>query len=93
MRKSTLIIALLLSFFTTSSQVYDAYNHAELKKDSKGRFIGDISVLGIMNRATLDAADDKNFLKEFTLKLKIWDYLGEPMEMYAFQWKRKKRIF
>jgi len=90
MRKSTLIIALLLSFFTTSSQVYDAYNHAELKKDSKGRFIGDISVLGIMNRATLDAADDKNFLKEFTLKLKIWDYLGEPMEMYAFQWKRKK---
>jgi hypothetical protein len=85
-----LIIFLLLSFFTVNSQVYDAYNHGELKKDSEGRFIGEISVLGTMNRATLDAADDKNFLNEFTLKMKIWDYLGEPMEMYAFQWKRKK---
>lgn len=85
-----LFIVFLLSFFLANSQVYDAYNHGELKKDTQGRFIGDISVLGIMNRTTLDAADDKNFLKEFTLKMKIWDYLGEPMEMYAFQWKRKK---
>ncbi|WP_156115562.1 hypothetical protein [Psychroserpens sp. Hel_I_66] len=90
MKKTTFLTALLFLSFLANSQVYVAYNHGDLKEDSQGRFIGDLKVSDIMNRATLDAADDKKFLKEFTLKMKVWDYLGEPMEMYAFQWTRKK---
>jgi hypothetical protein len=85
--KNKLIPILLLIFtFVANAQIYDG----TLVEDSKGRFIGDIKVLGIMNRATIDAVDKTGLLNEFTLKMKVWDYLGEPLEMYAFQWFRKE---
>ncbi|PKG42748.1 hypothetical protein [Psychroflexus sp. MES1-P1E] len=85
--KNKLIPILLLIFtFVANAQIYDG----TLVEDSKGRFIGDIKVLGIMNRAPIDAVDKTGLLNEFTLKMKVWDYLGEPLEMYAFQWFRKE---
>lgn len=83
--KLILVLLLLLSCFA-NAQMRDG----RLIEDANGRFIGDIKVLRIMNRATYEAADKTGFLYEFTLKMKVWDYLGEPMEMYAFQWSRNK---
>ncbi|EPR72114.1 hypothetical protein ADIWIN_2953 [Winogradskyella psychrotolerans RS-3] len=87
--KNRFILILLLSLTFAVNAQFSDLRDGRLIEDSKGRFIGDIKVLGVRNRTTIDAADKTNFLNEFTLKMKVWDYLGEPLEMYAFQWYRK----
>lgn len=87
--KQLFTIGLTLLFCFANAQI-STVRDGRLIEDSEGRFIGDIKVLGIMNRATIDVADKTGFLNEYTLKMKVWDYLGEPMEMYAFQWSRNK---
>jgi hypothetical protein len=80
------ILSILTLIFTliSNAQIY----HGTLEEDAKGHFKGDISVSNLMNKNSIRSADKTGLLKEYTLKVNVWDYLGEPMEMYAFQWKR-----
>ncbi|GHC59381.1 hypothetical protein [Ulvibacter litoralis] len=84
--KFTLISLILFSFLTNAQA--DWFNQVLLEKDANGHFKGDLKVSGVMNRGTIDAADKNGFLKEYTLSINVWDYYGEPMEVYGVQWAR-----
>ncbi|EPR74670.1 hypothetical protein ADIWIN_0309 [Winogradskyella psychrotolerans RS-3] len=89
--KQLLTIVLTFLFFALSAQNNVFKDHAILIADVKGHFVGDVVVSNPMTNSLYDYWEgNPDFLKDFTLKMKVWDFLGEPMEMYAFQWSRKK---
>jgi hypothetical protein len=65
MKNKFIPIILLLLAFAVNAQV-STVRDGRLIEDSQGRFIGDIEVLGVMHRGTIDAADKTGFLNEFT---------------------------
>nr|WP_321228234.1 hypothetical protein [uncultured Psychroserpens sp.] len=83
MKMKLIPIVLLLLSISVNAQIWNG----TLEKDSKGQFKGDI-FLDSWKKSTLNSPDKTHFIKDYTLKMKVWDYLGEPMEMYAFQWSR-----
>lgn len=76
----------LILFFSLLITV-NSFSQKRFKRDAENRFSGFIT-----SNLIHPQEDQQGFMKNFTLGIQWWDFLGEPMEFYSFKWEASGTI-